>query len=313
MSFDLSIIVPLYNGESYITRCLDSLLRNKPSNVEIVVVDDGSIDGGPEQIRSRYSECLIRNDLVLLVQENKGVSSARNSGIAQSQGRYVGFVDADDYILDGYYIEILNAINNESPDIIEFGWKVLLDGKLGESSYVHEEFGSYQIQSNLNSIFSASIWYPWIRVVKKDTLKLPLFPVGVSFCEDMMAFCHIYDASTKGYQINKAIYAYMINPEGATLNIKPSYYSNMLAFYAEILEKKGKHFDLLKISIFYVLFRCSTQLGIPLVVPSEIDLDFKRIRRSWYLYREVGFRKIRVFVFPSISKLIINIKNIWRD
>ncbi|MDE6907298.1 MAG: glycosyltransferase family 2 protein, partial [Lachnospiraceae bacterium] len=83
----VSIIVPLYNRKKTIGRCLDSLMRQTLKNIEIVVVDDGSTDGGAEVVKEcQKSDPRIR----LLVQENRGLGAARNAGIRESCGEYLG-------------------------------------------------------------------------------------------------------------------------------------------------------------------------------------------------------------------------------
>lgn len=99
----VSVIVPVYNVENYLTRCLDSILGQTYQNLEIILVDDGSTDRSGEICR-RYAAMDPR--IQLIVQENRGPSAARNTGLDRMTGEYVTFVDSDDY-LSIYFIEIL--------------------------------------------------------------------------------------------------------------------------------------------------------------------------------------------------------------
>ena len=96
----ISIIVPVYNVEKYLERCLDSILSQTFSDFELILVNDGSTDHSLEICRS-YAE---KDERILLIdQENRGLSAARNAGIAVAKGEYLGFVDSDDYIAQNMY------------------------------------------------------------------------------------------------------------------------------------------------------------------------------------------------------------------
>ena len=113
----LSIIIPIYKAEKWLARCLDSVLKQLPDNdtVELVCVTDGSPDSSESIVRQyqyRY------NNVVLINQDNQGVSAARNKGIANSTGEYLAFLDSDDEILDGAIPKLLQAIERNNDNII---------------------------------------------------------------------------------------------------------------------------------------------------------------------------------------------------
>ena len=91
----VSVIVPVYNCEDYIARCIQSLLAQTLREIEIIAIDDGSTDK-PGAILDRYAEKDQR--LRVFHQKNGGVSAARNKGLQYAQGTYIGFVDGDDYV-----------------------------------------------------------------------------------------------------------------------------------------------------------------------------------------------------------------------
>ena len=93
----VSIIIPVYNAEKTLCRCLDSLVVQTYEDVEIILVNDGSVDSSRnicETYRDKYSQ------IILINQENAGPATARNVGIDSASGKYISFVDADDYIPD---------------------------------------------------------------------------------------------------------------------------------------------------------------------------------------------------------------------
>lgn len=110
----ISVIVPVYNVEKYLDRCIRSILNQSYSNLEIILVDDGSPDNS-SQICDEYScrDCRIR----VIHKENGGLSSARNAGIAVAKGDYIAFVDSDDWIDSQMYLKLMNAIQAQNSDI----------------------------------------------------------------------------------------------------------------------------------------------------------------------------------------------------
>lgn len=110
----VSIIVPVYNAENTISRCLDSLRRQSLKEIEIICVDDGSTDKTPE-ILAKYAAFDAR--IKVIRQENAYIGAARNRGIGEAKGEYIGFVDNDDYVSENYYEELYKAAKKQQADI----------------------------------------------------------------------------------------------------------------------------------------------------------------------------------------------------
>ena len=119
-SYKLSIIVPIYNSQDYLSTAIDSLINQTYKNIEIVCVNDGSNDGSLDML-NQYKEK--DNRVVVVDKPNGGVSSARNEGIKASTGDYITFVDSDDYIDLDAYENCINKIKENNADILAFGFK----------------------------------------------------------------------------------------------------------------------------------------------------------------------------------------------
>lgn len=117
----LSIIIPLYNSELYLPKCLDSVLRQDipHQDYEIILVNDGSPDNS-YAIALQYAQ--IYPNIVVLTQENKGTSGARNTGIRYATGKYLYFIDPDDYILENSLKVLLEKMEAEDLDVLRFGY-----------------------------------------------------------------------------------------------------------------------------------------------------------------------------------------------
>ncbi len=114
----LSIIIPVYNTYIYLDKCVESIINQISSGVEIILVDDGSTDESGikcDEYSNKYSY------IVAVHKENGGLASARNAGISVAKGKYINFLDSDDWLSDGAIDQILNIIDREEPDIIGFG------------------------------------------------------------------------------------------------------------------------------------------------------------------------------------------------
>ena len=111
----LSVIIAVYNTEKYVEKCLDSLLSQTYSNIELVVVNDCSTDGSLK-ILKKYAK---KYDNIILIdnKQNKGLSYSRNVGLENASGEYTGYIDSDDYIDPNYYEKLMKAIVKEKSDV----------------------------------------------------------------------------------------------------------------------------------------------------------------------------------------------------
>lgn len=121
---ELSVIVPVYNVESYLPACLNSLLNQSADNLEIIAVNDGSTDDSPK-ILSTYEEKY--ENLRVVHQVNAGLSAARNSGIEHSNGKYIGFLDSDDFAGHDAYKTLLEIAAKQKADIVKSGILIFKD------------------------------------------------------------------------------------------------------------------------------------------------------------------------------------------
>ncbi len=114
----ISIVVPIYNVEKYLDKCINSLIKQKYEYIEIILVDDGSIDNCPA-ICDKWKEKDSR--IIVIHKENGGLSDARNTGIEIAKGTYICFVDSDDYVDETYVEKLYNAIEDNNVNISQCG------------------------------------------------------------------------------------------------------------------------------------------------------------------------------------------------
>ncbi|MBQ6372862.1 MAG: glycosyltransferase family 2 protein [Clostridia bacterium] len=129
----ISVIVPVFNVEPYLSRCLDSLLAQDLRDIEIIVVDDGSTDGSPA-ICDAYRDCDAR--IRVFHTQNRGLSAARNLGIGNARGEWVMFVDSDDWVEPGFCQTPYRAAVESGADLVIFGFTVFKeDGRIDTKGF----------------------------------------------------------------------------------------------------------------------------------------------------------------------------------
>lgn len=131
----VSVIVPVYNVESYVSRCIESILGQTYTNIEILLIDDGSQDGSLE-ILKRYEKQDAR--IQVFHKENEGLGPTRNYGLGQAHGEYLMYVDADDYVLPTIVEKLLNSLREHQADISVCDW-FQLEEKAGVINVYHNE------------------------------------------------------------------------------------------------------------------------------------------------------------------------------
>ncbi|MCX7714962.1 MAG: glycosyltransferase [Clostridia bacterium] len=119
----VTVIVPVYNGEKTIKRCIESILNQTYRNIEIIIVNDGSEDNSGQICRMLQSQC---NNIVFIEQENCGASEARNAGIRIARGRYITFLDCDDTIYEDFIEKMHMSAEQNSDALVVTGMKVLV-------------------------------------------------------------------------------------------------------------------------------------------------------------------------------------------
>ena len=147
-SFAVSVIVPVYNGEEYLAGCLDTILAQTLQDIEIVIVDDGSTDQSGE-IADRYREAH-KEKILVLHQENGGVSRARYNGILAARGEWIGFVDADDEIAPDMYERLLKNASGYQAQISHCGYQTIVNN--GERIHYFYNTGQIKVQNNEEGI-----------------------------------------------------------------------------------------------------------------------------------------------------------------
>lgn len=230
MSVNVSVIIPVYNAENYISQCIESLLNQTLQECEFIFINDGSKDKSREIIENYQKS---NNRIKLLNQKNQGVSSARNTGLQVAAGEYIAFVDADDYIEKEMYEILYNSAKQNDCDLVVSNF----ESEMGEhkiitkypfpintdlkKDFIQKELLPYFLKTdNLNSVVN--------KLYKKQLIKEynVKFPVGVSLGEDGMFNIKFLSYANSIKYLDYTGYHYREVSGSATRNISEKDYFN---------------------------------------------------------------------------------------
>lgn len=214
----ISVIIPAYNSEKYLERCIVSVMNQSFQDFECIVVNDGSQDNTKtilETLSLKYAK--LKN----FHKENGGVSSARNYGLAESNGQYVVFIDSDDYILQDYLLAIHEITEKDYFDCIVFNYyknknnelfKIKNDYLINKNMTLTK---TESIEKILENIIPASVW---MGAFNRKSINNLRFEHGLKLGEDLLFLYKFLNNSKKNYLDKRFFYVYSQDTEGVTKN-----------------------------------------------------------------------------------------------
>jgi len=179
MSDLISIIIPVYNVEKYLERCVKSVINQTYKNLEIILVDDGAKDNSGKMCDELSK---LDSRIKVIHKENGGLSDARNFGLKIATGDYIGFVDSDDYIADDMYETLYHTIKNNNADIsIVSFYEMYKEKVIGVRDSGNLEILSKQEAMKELLIDTKIQSYAWNKLFKKELFNDLKFPTGKNF------------------------------------------------------------------------------------------------------------------------------------
>ncbi len=201
----ISIIVPTYNTENYIENCIESILSQTYDNIQIIIVDDGSIDRTRDICDSYSKDNQRGNNIIVIHSENKGVSSARNIGLSKANGDYIGFVDSDDYIEPDMYATMLTIIEDTKSEICALSQYTIRKYRFLKSKNYKEIDSKWALKLILTLKFPTSVW---AYLYSRDAIKTERFDPDIHFFEDIDFNIRVLSNVKKVSVCHKYLYHY---------------------------------------------------------------------------------------------------------
>ena len=228
----ISIIIPCFNAEKTLEKCLKSVVQQSYANLEIIIIDDGSTD----ETSLIYNKFQSNDERILVLkQQNSGVSKARNTGVKAATGDYICFVDSDDWAELNYCSELYSLLVGENADI-----------SIVEASY-EDENGNVLCSKPISDekIFDGNRAlvllledqeiqsHPWGKLFKADLLKNVHFPENLKCFEDYSTLFKIFNKAVKVVKSNEKLYHYIQREDSLSHNLSPE---TAYQFFLAIME-----------------------------------------------------------------------------
>lgn len=228
----ISLIIPCYNAKQTLGKCLDSVIQQSYTNLEIIIIDDGSTDGTSKIYDGFQSK---DERIKIFKQDNSGVSKARNNGVKLATGEYICFVDSDDWVESDYCSELYYSLVNENADIaiVEASYEdengnIVFNKPISEEKVID---GKRALALLLEDNVIQS--HPWGKLYKISFFKNVNFPENLKCFEDYSTLFKIFDKAIKVVKSNKKLYHYIQHDDSLSHNLSPE---NAYYFYLSIMD-----------------------------------------------------------------------------
>ncbi|MBR1735150.1 MAG: glycosyltransferase family 2 protein [Alphaproteobacteria bacterium] len=286
---NISVIVPIYNSEKYLKRCLHTLVNQTLRDIEIICVNDGSTDKSAE-ILNEYVQADKR--IIVINNENLGISASRNAGLKVAQGEYIGFVDSDDWIDMDFFEQLYKAAKQYDADAVCSSIKRCYEsGKCIDKFKIQQEAVLTATADKYKFLEIPKKCYLWNKIYKTSELNRQklTFKENIDMCEDVFFSIRFFYASKKLVAVPNVNYYYWVNNTSISRTANDKNQLDKLAARADFIKfSRERHIICdeqfyVKRKIFYKLF------GIPLLKIYEWETI-----KKYYLFGLIPFFEKRI-------------------
>ena len=262
----ISVIIPVYNTGKFLEKCLESVIKQSLKEIEIICVNDGSTDNSLEILQDFAKK---DKRIVVVNQKNRGASPTRNKGLKATKGKYIYFIDSDDYLEERTMLEeIYNKCEENDLDMVVFDYyndfgnrkEYVKNIEISNDILINKE---EYIKDLINGKWGISIWG---KLVKKDIFieNSIKFPENIFMGEDLLTSLKLVFFSKKVGKLNKAFYNYVQHEnQGTKITKKEKAYEDLFYLYMEIekfLKKQNIFFKYKNVFYSRIFQMCRTML-----------------------------------------------------
>lgn len=230
----ISVIVPIFNTQKYLSKCIDSICNQTYSNLEIILVDDGSTDDSGK-ICDEYAK--IDKRIKVVHKTNGGLSDARNKGLDIVSGEFVAFVDGDDYIHPDMYAILLQAMNDYQSDIVCCDYRKVSEEEEITEDCTYGKCTSYRGKDVIRQIWKDNVKtvVQWNKLYKADIFSDIRYPIG-RYHEDTFVIHHILQKCKIYTVVEQKLYYYVQHSDSIMSNFKIKRVEDAIDAYKERIE-----------------------------------------------------------------------------
>ena len=300
----ISVIIPMYNSEKYISRCLESVIKQTYSNLEIIIIDDGSTDNS-------YAICenlkKVDDRIFIIHQNNLGVSAARNVGLSIVKGKYVTFIDSDDFVYDNYIYDLFCSIEATKCQVAISRYTFNTNYKPHKIIKEYKIFNQKRAIINmlLGHYFDSSICCKMIDISLLDKF---VFREDLSIAEDMLFIYEILGRCQNVVYVDNIGYCYDRRGGGAISKVTQSNINSMMIFEELIKQCCDKNILQALISKYIsTSFHLLSFKNINNVDVEKLELAIKKYRHN-VIFGKYVTSKVRVASLLSYVSLPLTLK-----
>lgn len=293
----VSVIVPVFNAEPCLKKCIESILNQTYQNLELVLIDDGSTDGSAKIIEAYARE---NERIIAIYQKNSGVSAARNAGLKNVTGKYICFVDADDFVENIFCEALVSNLEESKTELACCNWDYVYDNREKEIHEVHEILDRLTVTQFIEHLFKMPITVGG-SVCNKLFLKekiVCLFDEHVSVCEDNLFLLNYCFNIQNVCYINQSLY-HIYDYSESSMRSNPDKIINGLEVREQMIELVRHYNSELK----------------AVVEGSYLDTcylyynKYKKKNRENYL---IAIERIRQYIGKNVVSVLLNNKIYWK-
>lgn len=269
----VSIIIPVYNTEKYLKRCLNSAIHQTYKNIEIIAIDDASTDNSLSILKDYQMLYKNKNFLLISSSDNVGVAESRNIGLKQANGDYIFFLDSDDAIKENAIEELIKLALTYNTSLVEAEYQTVFNQKKQKTNEIDKKIKEIDIEKNKEYLYSER-GAVWNKLFSHSLIEEEKFPNGLIF-EDAAFLYPVLTKAKKTVHTSEKLYYYYRHRESITLTNKFKPNENLFDIYTicNLIKKRCKELntytlyqkvleEIIKSKYVYALLEIDTWLSL---------------------------------------------------